>query len=222
MARKIINESGNKYGRWTVLNVFRREGAGRVRWLCRCECGVEKSLIVSEIKRGRSQSCGCLSKGRPPEYYREHCTTHGNTGTGWRTPEYASWNGLTQRCLNPKNPRYPSYGGRGITVCREWVDSFEAFLRDMGPRPSLDHSIDRFPNNNGNYEPGNCRWATRSQQQLNRRNNHRLAFNGESLTIVEWARKMGVPKERIASRLRYGWSTEKTLSAPSQFKAKAG
>lgn len=145
---------------------------------------------------------------------RKIINENGKSGLGWRTPEYASWNGLTQRCLNPKDPKYPSYGGRGITVCQEWIDSFKRFLEDVGPRPSPDYSIDRI-DNNGNYCKENCRWATRSQQQLNRRNNHRLSFNGETLTIAEWARKLGVPKERIASRLRYGWTTERTLSAPS-------
>jgi hypothetical protein len=98
---------------------------------------------------------------------REQNTTHGHAASG-RTPEYNAWVSLNQRCKNPKNPRWKDYGGRGVTVCARWRDSFEAFLADMGPRPSSEHSIDRI-NNDGNYEPGNVRWATRAEQYANRR-----------------------------------------------------
>jgi hypothetical protein len=138
---------------------------------------------------------------------------HGHTWTGGTTPEYAAWAGMRQRCLNPNDSQYHYYGGRGIKVCERWA-SFEAFFADVGPRPSPKHSIDRI-NNNGDYEPGNVRWATVSQQQRNTRARKRVTFRGESLLIVEWAERLGLSQHLIYRRIWIaGWSVEDALTIP--------
>lgn len=155
--------AGERHGSWTVLA---REGAGTSRealFRCRCDCGLEKIVRGSCLIRGRSQACAtCANRGKN--------TTHGLTGT----PEYASWNAMRNRCLNPENSHFRHYGGRGITICDRWLNSAEAFASDMGARPSFAHSLDRI-DNNGNYEPANCRWATKSEQRRNQRSRKELS-----------------------------------------------
>ena len=134
----------------------------------------------------------------------------------WGTPEYRSWDAMLQRCYNHQHRSWANYGGRGITVCERWRNSFEAFYADMGNKPTLQHTIDRYPEKSGNYEPGNCRWATRKEQQRNTRTNHLLTFRGETLTMAEWAERLGFGDWIIESRLRRGWTIEKTLTLPLQ------
>jgi hypothetical protein len=129
----------------------------------------------------------------------------------WKSPEYRAWQKMKDRCLNPKNKYFHHYGGRGITVCARWLESFQNFYADMGPRPFAKHSIDRV-NNNGNYEPGNCQWRSRRAQNNNRRTNIVIEFNGESHTQTEWSRITGVHERYICYRLNAGWSTEQALS----------
>jgi hypothetical protein len=133
------------------------------------------------------------------------------------SPEYYVWAAMKARCSNPKIPNYDDYGGRGITVCERWRgrNGFTNFLADMGPRPSRRHSIDRYPDNDGNYEPSNCRWATRSQQNRNLRTNHLLTFKGETKTITEWAEVIGVNKRTLMNRIiNYKWPVERALTEP--------
>ena|SRR5438105_3349104 len=134
--------------------------------------------------------------GRPPK--------HGYARNGHRISEYHCWTEMRQRCTNPTNKHFRLYGGRGITICSRW-NSFANFLADMGRKPSRKHSLDRYPNQNGNYEPGNCRWATQQQQMRNRRNNHLITFNGETLPLVEWALRIGILASTIRTRLKSGW-----------------
>ncbi len=137
---------------------------------------------------------------------------------------YSSWAAMRSRCTSPGNPNYPNYGGRGITICDRW-NSFEAFLADMGERPSLSHSIDRI-DNDGNYEPGNCRWASPKEQRANQRNlnrGHRITFNGQTLTIRAWAKTLGIKEITLGYRLRTWGSIEKCLTEPlCQGRSKAG
>jgi hypothetical protein len=152
-----------QFGRWTVLRPEGRRGTRReAYWHCRCDCGTERVVREENLRGGRSQSCGCLHRELMAALRR----THGHSVNP--SPEYKSWEAMKDRCCNPNNTSYRHYGGRGITICEQWRNSFEAFYATVGPRPSSTHSIDRI-NNDGNYEPGNVRWATRIQQANNKR-----------------------------------------------------
>jgi hypothetical protein len=172
-ARK-IKLAGQTFGRWTVVAEAGRNKQGHVLWLCKCECGTEKSVSGLYL-RGGGKSCGCLQ------------TKHGESGLQ-RTPEYSAWVGMKTRCTNPKCEFWKDYGERGIRVCKRWLNSFENFLADVGRRTSPLHSLDRFPDNNGDYEPSNVRWATGSEQQHNRRQ-----FKWSPEKQREWS-----PKRRAA------------------------
>lgn len=136
-------------------------------------------------------------------------TTHGLTNT----TEYGVWAGMLSRCYSKNRACYKDYGGRGITVCDRWRNSFKAFLEDMKKRPSLKHSIDRWPNNDGNYEPGNCRWATPEEQHNNTRSNRLLTFEGQTMTLSQWANKKGISKSGLRYRLNGGMSVGEALNS---------
>jgi hypothetical protein len=140
-----------------------------------------------------------------------HHSTHRMTKSG----EYKSWQGMKTRCMSPTDPGYPNYGGRGISVCEEWRDSFEQFLSDMGPKPTPQHTLDRI-NNAGNYEPGNCRWASPRTQGRNRRSNHLLTHNGQTKPLVEWAEAAGITQRSLWMRLLKGWPVERAVTMPKQ------
>lgn len=132
--------------------------------------------------------------------------THGMAGT----PTYASWEAMKTRCTNPNSDTFADYGGRGVTICERWLD-FANFLADMGERPA-GKTLDRWPNPAGNYEPGNCRWATKEEQQRNTTANVLVTFNGETLTQTEWASRQGIKQTTLSYRLRHGWSALEALS----------
>lgn len=137
---------------------------------------------------------------------------HGGAARGDRQPEYRVRETMMQRCLNPNNEKYPLYGGRGVTVCQRWLDSYENFLADMGRRPSPDHSLDRYPNKDGNYEPDNCRWATEVEQQNNRRDNRLIESDGRTQTIAQWAREFKINYGTLHERLESGMSLEDAVA----------
>lgn len=159
-----INIAGRRFGRLIAVETVRRKG--RLRWKCLCDCGRETVVACGSLRYGDTVSCGCFKRDWIAASLSKR--THGEAGPrGKRTPEYESWAGMLQRCENRAYRRFYDWGGRGISVCERWHD-FSAFLSDMGRRPSSKHSIDRI-NNDGNYEPANCRWANASQQRINRR-----------------------------------------------------
>lgn len=160
------NIAGQQYGMLKAIEVSGKTKRGDAKWLCRCNCGEYVEVVGYNLRNGHTRSCGCL-RAEISEWVN---VTHGQSSTkDGRSPEYRTWTNMKSRCFNPRLKRYKDYGGRGITVCPEWADSFEQFYKDMGDRPSPRHSIDRI-DVNGNYEPDNCRWATLSQQNRNKRN----------------------------------------------------
>jgi hypothetical protein len=155
--------AGQRFDRLTVIrDTGSRDDSGRVIWLCSCDCGKQRNAVSRDLTAGRTTSCGCKKSERAKEAAVKHGASGANTA-----PEYRSWQSMITRCTNPKYEHWDRYGGRGIQVCQRWRTSFAAFLADMGPRPA-GTSLDRHPNPDGNYEPGNCRWATRVQQRANR------------------------------------------------------
>lgn len=198
---RIKDMTGLRFGRLTVLG-FVSTIHRTATWLCRCDCGNETVVSGHHLRRksGNTESCGC-GQGRK--------TSHGMI----HTTEYQSWQGMRARCNNPTNAAFGNYGGRGITVCERWQNSFENFFADMGEKPSPDHSLDRQDNNLG-YSPENCRWATAAQQNNNSRNNRYLFFNGENLTIAQWATKLNTGSDTLSARLSAGWSIERAVTEP--------
>lgn len=188
-----IDLTGQKFERLLVISYA---GKGKIsKWLCQCDCGKTKIVQSFYLRSGKSKSCGCI---RTERLIRDF-STHGKS----KTPEFRIWASMKGRCSNPLNTSYHNYGGRGIKVCDRWLHSFENFLADMGKKPTHKHSIDRI-NNNGNYEPSNCRWATKTIQNNNRRDNLKIEFNGEFDTIGNISRKTGIPYTTIKSRLNCG------------------
>jgi hypothetical protein len=197
--RGVVNRSGRRYGRLLVLNLADRESCS---WRCRCDCGVEKVIPYDNLRR--ILSCGCLLS----ESTAARATTHG----GSDKPEYRTWHQMRQRCRNLKGKLYHRYGGRGIRICERW-ELFENFFADMGPRPSPGHSLDRI-DNDGNYEPGNCRWATQTEQLQNTSRCRYVTINGERLTQSEASKRVGLSRTVLGNRLRLGWSLEKAINLP--------
>lgn len=156
---------GTVVGALTIIGVAANNKQGSTQSLVRCGCGTEKIVGNSCLRRGSTKSCGCLRKSILPSLNK----THGAAGRNTKHPEYRIWAGIIQRCTNQKLAAYARYGGAGISICKEWREDFSKFLADVGARPSPSHSIDRFPNKYGNYEPGNVRWATALEQRHNRR-----------------------------------------------------
>ncbi len=198
------------------LTVVRWGGRNRKHeslWVCRCVCGafvtIRQSLITG---RGyRQKSCGCVFRAessfrmkRRPANFR-----HGMKST----VEYETWTRMRGRCRNPRSPDFSDYGGRGIQVSPAW-ETFEAFYRDMGPRPSTAHSLDRI-DVDGNYEPGNCRWATKTEQAINRRNVIMVEIDGQKRCLKEWSTHYGLTYRTVHLRVqRYGWDPVRALTTP--------
>lgn len=203
---------GQRFGRLLVIGKDEANKTKNSRWICKCDCGAIKSISRVGLTSGDTGSCGCLNK----EMTIQRNTTHGMSNT----IEYATWRSMIARCYNKNAENYPSYGGRGIAVCKRWLESFEIFYADMGVRPSSGHSIDRIKCNEG-YSPDNCRWATIEEQMNNMTTNRVITFNGKSQTMSEWAREIGVSCNCIYLRLdKCGMSVERALTMKFYSKVK--
>jgi hypothetical protein len=204
MSRPAQDLQGKTFGGWDVLHRNESDPTVRTNWFCRCRfCDAIQSVQGSHLS---SESRGCK---------RCASKTHGMA----KTPTYSIWNTMLARCENPENDSFRYYGGRGIKVCEQWK-SFSAFLADMGVRPSSKHSIDR-RNTDGDYEPGNCFWATKIQQARNTRANRLLLAFGREQCIAAWAEELKIPGECIRKRIDvYGWSIERALTTPSRLAGK--
>lgn len=195
MTIDLINQT---FGRLTVRRMHPdRTPARKVQWVCKCQCGTLVVAVTGNLRSGNTQSCGCLQK----ELASEANITHGHTANG-NSPEYDSYRGMLDRCRNTDNP---DYGGRGITVCRRWQGphGFEHFLTDMGARPSRRHSIERINNNRG-YTPTNCRWATRADQNTNKRSSVLITYKGKTQTLSQWATERGIAYHTLYTRYTAG------------------
>lgn len=191
-----------------LVGVHFRRG-GRTFGFYKCQCGTVSKIRVDHVKSGLIKSCGCLQSIR----MRELKTKHGHCKRGARTSEFSSWVSMRQRCLDKNSKAWPRYGGRGIKICDRWLDSFENFLADMGKKPSPLHSIER-KDNNGNYGPDNCIWATAKEQANNRRSNHKVELDGKNLTLSQWSSETGIPMGTISVRLRQGWPERESIFTP--------
>jgi hypothetical protein len=208
----VIDLQGKRFGRLVVLrdagNIPEAgRPSGRHAWFCRCDCGNERTVLQQHLRSGKSLSCGCLQI--------ESATKHGE----YESTEYRIWVDMKARCFTPSHGSYEHYGGRGIEVCRHWVNSFPNFLRDMGRRPSKHLSIDRVDNAKGYLCPaclpprGNCHWATEKEQQNNTRKNRRLTLDGETKTLAQWAESAGLSRTTLTERLRHGWSLRDAITS---------
>lgn len=183
--RRAADLAGCRFGSIVVVERLAMSPRGKQhRWLCRCDCGGEVIAVSSKLNsRTKCKHCRCLVHGH-------------SSHTGRVTPTYEAWAGTKKRCYNAKCKSYADYGGRGIMVCQRWRDSFANFLADMGERPSDAHSLDRYPNVNGNYEPSNCRWATKLQQA---RNTRATKLEDHEADQIRWLYSLGYTGISIAT-----------------------
>lgn len=195
---RFIDKSGLRFGRMTALEAIRPGKGARVKWRCLCDCGNYIWVDSSDLGGGHTQSCGCLQSERTSQAN----STHRYALPGRVTRTYLAWQRAKDRCQNPNNKRYSDYGGRGVSMCASWGESFEAFLKDMGDAPE-GMSLDRWPDTNGNYEPANCRWATPQMQSDNRRNTIWVDHEGERISLKSYALLRGVSYKAIFNRVRY-------------------
>ncbi len=199
---------GSRYGYLTVMGELPprlNEHGKPLRMIqCMCDCGATKAIPIHPLTHGNTVSCGCFKRG----FAIRMNTTHG----GASDPAYHCWHSMIYRCGSSTYHGYHNYGGRGIRVCERW-QSFNAFLEDMGPRPSPRYSIDRI-DNDGNYEPGNCRWATRKQQHRNTRYNRMITHDGVTKCLTDWAASTGLSISSLRYRLNSGWPTKLALTLP--------
>lgn len=201
--------SGSKFGRLTVIEFSHKDKYGHSYWTCRCECGNTKTIYGVSLICGDTKSCGCLRKSLLSERNTKTKTIHGES----RVRLYNIWINIIQRTTNKNTQCYCNYGRRGITVCNEWLDyiNFRDWALANGYSDNL--TIDR-TDNNGNYEPNNCRWVTPKEQANNKRNNRLIEHKGEVKTIAQWSELYDIPYNILNNRLYRGWGIERALNEP--------
>jgi hypothetical protein len=208
-ASRRIPMVGRTFALLTVVERIGTDRWGDTVWLCRCLCGATHRANGNKLRRGDVKSCGCMKA----EWARQANTTHGASARGKMTAEYRTWQGMIDRCESPGNEAFCNYGGRGITVAPEWRHDFPAFLAHIGPRPGSRYTVERIDNGRG-YEPGNVVWATRREQNRNKRNNRWITVGGITRLMADWARQAGVSNAAMHHRLRNKWPIELAVTAP--------
>jgi hypothetical protein len=209
-AHNSIDLTSQTFSRLTVLSRTTTQKK-KSMWLCQCICGNQRIVAGKCLRNGDTKSCGCWSKDiRDARNFKHGMAKRGAT----RTKTYVAWTTMNKRCVNPRTAKFPRYGGRGIVVCERWKHSFPNFLADMGECPP-GMSIER-RDNDGNYEPSNCYWATPKEQANNTRRNRWLIFQGETRTLSDWAERVGIHRRTISSRLKMGWSIDQALTFPAR------
>lgn len=204
--------AGKRFGFLVAETPTHTKGRSRriVAWECKCDCGNRATVGAQRLKSGNTKSCGCLAK------LTQSRLSHGFCRKSGRASEYTSWSMMKNRCSNPKANRYHNYGGRGIKVCKRW-NKFENFLADMGLKPTPKHSLERI-NNNGDYEPSNCRWATPKEQGQNTSTNVMLEVRGFKRPLTTWAVISGIKSSTIHKRIKMGWSAADAIFKPLKTK----
>lgn len=215
MSRR-IDLTGQRFGRLVITRFVGTDKHWNHRYEYVCDCGNTGTVLDSNLRSGQVKSCGCLKRDLTIARSTKHGLSGGNRG---RTRLYNIWLKMRARCLNPSDPNYPYYGGRGITICPEWNDfaAFHAWAYANGYRDDL--TLDRI-DNDGPYSPDNCRWVPAKRQARNRRNNRLLTFRGETKSVVEWAEEVGIPAHTLRQRLHRGWPVERALTTPIDVKKK--
>lgn len=204
---KLIDLTGQKFGRLTVLNISKKRSGKRVEWVCKCDCGKEVVISGTHLVSGHTKSCGCYKIDIVRERTGKHFLSR-------KERLYVTWMNMRSRCRNKNNKRYKSYGGRGIKVCEEWDNylAFREWALSSGYTEEL--TIERI-DVNGDYCPENCRWASWKEQARNKTTNHILRAFGRSMPAVQWAEETGISAETILARVnKLGWSVEKAVSFP--------
>ena len=228
---------GKVFGKLTVTG-GKDSGSKNTYWECTCGCGTKRMFRSDRLHSGKSRSCGCSKRDEyvdrsvipatvvkhipnaseiikprtlPVNFFDRSVATHGMTDSA----EFITWCSMKERCYNPNSSNFKHYGGRGIIICEEWLDDFVSFYSYVGDKPTEGHSIDRFPDNNGNYEPGNVRWATHEQQSNNRRCCKPILYNGKTLTASQWSRIVGLPDGVIRTRIfDLKWDIARAMTQP--------
>jgi hypothetical protein len=195
--------TGQTFGRLTALEATPERRNGNVGWACRCECGKVVVVASGNLRSGNTKSCGCLQG--------DTIATHGASRHGVRAREYRTWKAMFTRCYNPNARYFSRYGGRGIRICERWRD-YADFLADMGPCPP-GYTLERI-NNDGNYEPGNVRWATQAEQMRNTSRTRLLTHDGITLCLLDWATRRGLTFSTLHHRLDRGWPIDRALNTP--------
>lgn len=207
VGKNSINITGQRFGRLVALGPVGKTPDAKIKWLCQCDCGNCTTAVAAGLRNGHTRSCGCL--------YRETAKnmTHGMAND----PLHDNWCSIIQRCENPSNRDFANYGGRGITIAEEWRHDFKTFHNYVSQLPDFGEggrSLDRIDNNLG-YSPGNVRWATRAEQNRNRRDNRWITYDDRTQCLSDWAKEFGIGHATLRHRIRRGWSAERALTTPA-------
>lgn len=201
---KNIDVVGQRFGRYLVIaKSDKRTKAMKQMVLCKCDCGIEREVVVGNLRSGLSTSCGCWKDEKTSARRKIHGYS--------KNSMYHRYRAMIRRCYDPLHKEFHNYGGRGIKVCDRWLKSVENYMEDMGEAPFYMASIDRI-DNDGDYFKENCHWATKKEQTINRRVTKIIEINGESMCLADWSRKLGCTKTAIYSRLRRGWTIEESIN----------